>query len=78
MKRRAAHTSERVADLVSLLVKAPRTVNELAELTDYEYHSVSRYLNALHAEGLLTKVRPDIGIGSGRGTAPVTWTWRPT
>jgi predicted ArsR family transcriptional regulator len=63
---------ERIADLLALLRKQPRTVIELHTLTDLSLHTIRRWLKALEAEGLLRRV---ISTQNMCGRAPDFWEW---
>jgi DNA-binding IclR family transcriptional regulator len=43
----------RVADLIALVIKQPRTARELSYLTGMQLGTIRAYLNAFHAEGFL-------------------------
>lgn len=45
----------KVSDLLGLLVRAPRTQNELVELTGMDKDTIRRWLRAFEDEGLLVK-----------------------
>ena len=71
---RRTPTIERFAELVSLIVKGPRTVSELCDLLGGPArHTVYGQINALHAEGL-------VYVSDWRGAkgcpAPV-YAWQP-
>jgi DNA-binding IclR family transcriptional regulator len=51
----SAAVVERYVDVVALVVKAPRTVSELEELSGLYRKSLYRLLDALEAEGLVEK-----------------------
>jgi Fic family protein len=46
------------ADVVGLLWRVPRTVNELERLTGISFDTLSRYITLLKAEGLLVESTP--------------------
>ena len=56
----------RIADMVSLLTKAPRYQRELVELTGLDVRTVRMHLRAFEDEGLIV-------VASIR--YPVTWKW---
>jgi DNA-binding MarR family transcriptional regulator len=58
------------ADCVALLVKQPRTLVELAELTGYTAKTVHIWIHALQDEGLVKPERK-------RGSPEFIWTWAP-
>jgi Fic family protein len=45
-------------DVVGLLWRAPRTINELERLTGISFDTLSRYITLLKAEGLLVESTP--------------------
>lgn len=51
-------------DVMGLLRKAPRTIGEIVEVTDYARVTVARYLTLLEAEGFIVK---DVGGGGKLG-----------
>ena len=63
---------ERIADLLCLLRKQPRTVMELHQLTDLSLHTIRSWLKALEAEGLL---RRTVQTPNMHGRAPEIWEW---
>jgi DNA-binding IclR family transcriptional regulator len=58
------------ADMLALLVKAPRTVAELSELTGSDRTTIYRWRDALVSEGLIKK------CGKTASGADV-WIWSP-
>jgi DNA-binding IclR family transcriptional regulator len=63
--------SGKIADLISLLKKQPRTVRELRELTGMHDVTLRCYLKAFVAEGFLLE-----GERTGRNRA-VVYSWVP-
>ena len=64
---------ERIADVLALLRKQPRTLQELHTLTDVALPTLRRWLTALEAEGLL---RRGIAAKPARGgNAAHVWEW---
>ena len=63
---------ERIADLLCLLRKQPRTVMELHTLTDLSLHTIRSWLKALEAEGLLRRA---ISTRPGRAKVAHVWEW---
>ena len=59
--------SERMADVTALVIKKPRTLRELSQITDYRENSIRRYLQALCSEGLVAVEM------NGRANV---WTWQ--
>jgi predicted transcriptional regulator len=58
------------ADMLALWVKAPRTVDELASLTDLDRGVIYRWRKALENEGLITRCgRTESGA--------IIWLWNP-
>lgn len=67
------------ADVVGLVVKAPRTCQELRDLTGLSKNTIFRILHALANEGLVkqdTAARVD-GRDLEAGRLPDLWTWAP-
>lgn len=65
------------ADVVGLIVRAPRTCDEIKALNGMSKVTISRILHALCAEGLVKRElaeRQNEGVG---GRAPDVWTWAP-
>lgn len=62
------------AAATQLLVRAPRTVADLALLCGGSARLVRRWLKALEAEGLVRRTRGR-RLDDGEGFAPDTWTW---
>ena len=60
---------DRIIDLLGLLVRAPRTVNELSELTGLNRVVVWSWLDLMREEGLISCKR--------RFAAPWIYTWDP-
>ena len=60
---------DRIIDLLGLLVRAPRTVTELSELTGLDRVVVWSWLDLLRQEGLVSSKR--------RFAAPWIYTWNP-
>lgn len=60
---------DRIIDLLGLLVRAPRTVTELSELTGLDRVVVWSWLDLLRQEGLVSSKR--------RFAAPWIYTWDP-
>lgn len=62
---------ELIADVISLLVKKPRTAYELHDVTGTNLNSIRKYMKALESEGL---VRGDMErVGFGKATV---WKWQ--
>jgi DNA-binding IclR family transcriptional regulator len=59
----------RVADLIALMIKQPRTARELSDLTGMQLGTIRAYLNAFHAEGFLHFEEP------ARPTKPRVYFW---
>lgn len=76
-KPRVGSYVQRWADAVSLLVKRPRTQQELMELTGVSRHAIRRVLYALKDEGLLLRLQRKKTERDGRGSSPDLWTWAP-
>jgi DNA-binding IclR family transcriptional regulator len=62
----------KIADLIALLIKAPRTGRELAELTGMHLSTVRAYLFAFHAEGFVHYEEP------AHPTKPRIYVWDTT
>ena len=61
---------KRWADMLALWVKAPRTVDELASLTDLNRGVIYRWRKALEDEGLISRCgRTEAGA--------IIWLWNP-
>jgi rhodanese-related sulfurtransferase len=54
--------SPRRLELLDLLAQAPRTVDELARLSDQSTANASQHLQALHAAGLVTRAREGTSV----------------
>lgn len=54
--------SPRRLELLDLLAQAPRTVDELARLSDQSTANASQHLQALHAAGLVTRTREGTSV----------------
>lgn len=48
----------KIADLIALLIKQPRTARELAEVTGMHLNTIRAYLFAFHAEGFVRYNEP--------------------
>lgn len=61
----------KVVDMISLLTKAERTCQELAELTGMNVQTVRIWMRALHSEGVVEVVGSRKGVArSGRLVRP--------
>ena len=65
---RNSRNSEHMADVTALVIKKPRTMQELLNVTNYDENAIRRYLQALCGEGLVT-------VAGGRNNIN-TWTWQ--
>lgn len=61
----------KIADIIMLLIKQPRTTRELSDLSGMHITTVKRYLDAFTDEGLLKKQE------SRRGRIHFVYTWAP-
>jgi transposase-like protein len=61
----------RQADFVALVVKAPRTVNEVAELVGANKETVRAWVQAFADEGLVRQG----GLRKSRTANAVVWEW---
>lgn len=61
----------RIADILMLLIKQPRTARELSDLSGMDITTVRRYLAAFTDEGLVKKQE------SRRGRIHFIYTWAP-
>ena len=52
-----AFASPRRLELLDLLAQAPRTVDELARVSEQSTANTSQHLQALHAAGMVTRAR---------------------
>lgn len=57
-----AFASPRRLELLDLLAQAPRTVDELARVSDQSTANTSQHLQALHAAGLVTRAREGTSV----------------
>ena len=57
-----AFASPRRLELLDLLAQAPRTVDELARLSDQSTANTSQHLQALHAAGMVTRAREGTSV----------------
>jgi rhodanese-related sulfurtransferase/DNA-binding HxlR family transcriptional regulator len=57
-----AFASPRRLELLDLLAQAPRSVDELARATGQSSANTSQHLQALHAAGLVTRVREGLSV----------------
>jgi predicted ArsR family transcriptional regulator len=64
---------ERYAAITFLLIKSPRTVSELSELTGHSHEGVRGWLRALHAEGLLEAQEAPAGRKGGAKATVYRW-----
>ena len=71
---RDSHCTQRTCHMLFLLVKAPRTVRELCELTGIGKQSCGYWLEGLHAEGLVSSVKVPRHDGKA-GARARRWTW---
>ena len=62
----------RIADVLALLRKKPRTVIELHTLTELSLHTLRSLLRALEAENIL---RRSAAPQTGQGGSPDIWQW---
>lgn len=63
------------AEFLALLIKQPRTVPELMELTGSGHQNVASRIEALHGEGLVYRSgwrKPN------RGRIAAVWSWQPS
>lgn len=68
----------KVSDLLGLLVRAPRTQNELAELTGMDKSTIRRWLRALIDEGLVvTQQISRKGMARDTSRPMLLYVWRP-
>ena len=63
-----------VTDMIALLCKAPRTVQELEGLTDMHRSGIHLWLSHLHAEGLIY-IKQYHRVASG--PPPAVYAWQP-
>lgn len=66
MKKRIGLNQSKVVDLIGLLVRAPRTVAELSELTSVSRYGIYPWLKLMTEEGLLRKEAHPRGPKGGR------------
>src|SRR3954463_9960931 len=57
-----AFASPRRLELLDLLAQAPRTVDELARMSDQSMANTSQHLQALHAAGMVTRTREGTSV----------------
>ena len=80
----SARAVDRMADVVALLCKAPRTVPEIQGLLGVGHgnaeSAVREFVAALHGEGLVYIVgtRPPQGRSSSGGHEALVYGWQPT
>lgn len=55
MKKRVGLHQSKIVDMIGLLVRAPRTVAELSELTGVSRFGIYPWLNMMMEEGLLRR-----------------------
>lgn len=68
--------AQRWADAVALLVKRPRTKEELIELTGISKNSLDGVLYSLRDEGLLRQIRQERTEENNLvGSLPDLWAW---
>lgn len=68
MNRGGSPPIEGMADCVHLLLKKPRTLDELSVITAFSKKTVRRWVHALEAEGLISSV-------GNEKTPELTWVW---
>lgn len=73
MSNSARSTVERVFDFVNLLRKAPRTVDELAELLEAHRNTVVNYIDIASGEGLIESCGERAAAIGGR--RPTVYRW---
>ena len=64
-----------IFEVVALVMKKPRTVTEISEVTGRDPTIIRRYLFAAEGEGLVAKSYPKRPIGM-HGNDPAVWTWQ--
>lgn len=65
------------ADVLALVVKAPRTADEIRGLNGMSKVTISRILHALRNEGLVRCEPAPRVEGAGAGRTADIWTWAP-
>jgi rhodanese-related sulfurtransferase len=70
-----AFASPRRLELLDLLAQAPHTVDELARASGQSTANTSQHLQALHAAGLLTRVREGTSVRYGLADEQVLALW---
>jgi hypothetical protein len=68
------YRNQNIAELVAMLVKKPRTVEELMPLTHMTERTLRAWLRAFIDEGLLRVDRPRNGAP---GVSPAVYHWKP-
>ena len=71
---RDSHYTQRTCHMLFLLVKAPRTIRELCDLTGIGVQSCGDWLASLEAEGLVSSVKVPRHDGKA-GARSRRWTW---
>ena len=64
-----------IFEVVALVMKKPRTVTEISEVTGRDRTVIRQYLVAAEGEGLVAKSYPKKPIGTP-GITPAVWTWQ--
>ena len=72
--KRPGYRNQNIAELVAMLVKKPRTVEELTPLIDRKERTLRAWLRAFPDEGLLQIERPRSG---DPGVSPAVYHWKP-
>lgn len=72
--KRPGYRNQNIAELVAMLVKKPRTVEELTPLIDMKERTLRAWLRAFIDEGLLRVDRPR---NSAPGVSPGVYHWHP-
>lgn len=74
--RKKRSNVENSAEIIALVVKAPRTVQEVHYITGISLDAIRRHFNALKGEGLVQVLRQS-RLAQGRGCLAALWTWAP-
>src|SRR5919199_5331595 len=70
-----AFASPRRLELLDLLAQAPRTVDDLARASEQSTANTSQHLQALHAAGLVKRVREGTNVRYWLARAPPPRPW---
>lgn len=82
MSRRAPRrttTPQQVAEIIAALMKAPRTVHDLLEMTEASEQTTRRWLEGLHGSGVIRICERIPRVVDGRhvsGRRRIRWEWQ--